>query len=110
MILRFGVYASILKAAKAGSVLQKELFLSLINTIDSNNAYGNGDDAPITRLMRCDANFPAKAIKPGGGAMRKAGETVTNIIQLSREVSLDDLAETFENDILSFSAKTKKSP
>lgn len=109
MVLRFGVYASILKAAKAGAVLQKELFLALINTIDSDNAYGSGDNAPITRLMNCDANFPTKVIKPGSGAVRKVGETVTNIIQLSREISLDDLAESFENDILKLLSEDKKS-
>lgn len=112
MILCFGVYANILRLAmpKPSNIA---LVCALVETIDKkHNFRSSGKDQIISKIINCKYNFPSTEIKADkddeedkyyGGNI-----TSTRIIQLSRKVSLDDLAETFENDILKLLSEDKK--
>ena len=113
MILCFGVYANILRHAmpKPNNIA---LVCALVKTIDKKHNFRSpGKDQIISKIMNCKYNFPSTEItvdidddedKYYGG-----NTTSTRIMQLFRDVSLDVLAESFENSILKLFSEDKKS-
>lgn len=113
MILCFGVYANILRLAmpKPSNIA---LVCALVETIDKEHNFRSpGKDQIISKIMNCKYNFPSTEItvekddeedKYYGGNI-----TSTHIMQLFRDVSLDDLAESFKNSIMKLFSEDKKS-
>lgn len=114
MILCFGVYANILRLAmpKPNNIA---LVCAFVETIDKkHNFHSPGKDQIISKIMNCKYNFPSTEItvdiNDDGDKYYGGKITSTRIIQLFRDVSLDELAESFENSILKLFSEDKKTP
>ena len=113
MILCFGVYANVLKLAATKSISNIALVCALVETIDKNHNFRSpGKDQIVSKIMNCKYSFPSTEIavskdededKYYGGNI-----TSTHIMQLFREVSLDELTKSFEANILPLMSEDKK--
>lgn len=99
MELCFGVYANVLRLCCHSTVNNKILVDALIKTIDPNSKYLQ-NDASVSRLMNCTANFPENAVPFSAGPIRQVDGPITSVVSLARNVSIDELSVKFAQQII----------
>ena len=99
MELCFGSYANILRLCCHSSVHNKTLVDALVKTIDPNSRYLT-DDAAVSKLLKCQSNFPSTPVSESNGPFRSSEGSITTIVSLARNVNANDLAKIFHANII----------
>lgn len=99
MELCFGSYANVLRLCCHSSVHNKTLVDALVKTIDPNSRYLT-DDAAVSKLLKCQSNFPSTPVSESNGPFRSSEGSITTIVSLARNVNVNDLAKIFHTNII----------
>ena len=108
MILCFGTFASILRLCKLPGVTDPQLVGTMTKTVDPNCRYISPDNATaISRLLSCTGGFSTGRSKGGSGAM-KAGEGISDVVQLAKSETTDNIVGDFQIKVLELLDEDKK--
>lgn len=99
MELCFGTYANTLKLCCRNGVYNKTLVDALVKTIDPDSKYLE-NDASVSRLLNCTANFPETAVSENHGPIKALDGPITRVIALARHTNVAELSMTFDDAIL----------
>ncbi|MDK2919765.1 MAG: hypothetical protein PWQ37_2498 [Candidatus Petromonas sp.] len=108
--LCFGTFAQVLRLCKLKNVTNTVLVGTMTQTVDPNCQYINKDNAPaVSHLLNCNRNLSRGNITDSGsGAMKKPGESISNVISAGQKANKEDVVKKFRENVLRLIDEDKK--
>ena len=108
--LCFGTFAQILRLCKLENVTDPVLVGTMTRTVDPDCQYINSDNATaVSRLISCNGNLSnGRATSRGSSAVKKPGESISNVINAALKVNKMEVVQKFRKDVLYLLDEDKK--
>lgn len=107
--LCFGTFAQVLRLCKREGVTDYELVGSMTRTVDPECQYGNPDNkVAVSRLMNCTGNLSDGRKKPGSGAYKETGESISRVRLLAPKASRREVEAQFADNVVTLIDEDKK--
>ena len=108
--LCFGTFAQVLRLCKLENVIDRKLVGTMTQTVDPTCQYIHKNNASaVSRLFSCTGNLSNGNISDSGsGAVKKIGESISNVINASQKADKDEVVQRFREDVIPLLDEDKK--
>ena len=108
--LCFGTFAQVLRLCRLEGVIDREIVGIMTRTVDPTCQYIHKDNASaVSRLFSCTGNLSNGNISgTGSAAVKKPGESISNVIAVSQRANKDDVVQRFRENVIPLLDEDKK--